>query len=189
MVVGSNDKSGVEHCLLLEPALGAPVLLPLLRQGRNGRQLLPLLYLASHHVLLHLEFEAAVVAQQARVLPALVASEHEGRIALNTYLFLLQGSAALELGRSLNRGGLTVLLLRPLQVASYQRLLLEELMRQGLRSSQSLLGVFLEESFEQAEPGDGQLVVLKLLKVYLAVLVLLEHLVKGLSREGRLSED
>jgi hypothetical protein len=41
----------------------------------------------------------------------LVASEHQRRVALNAHFLLLQGSAALELGRGFNRGRLTVLLL------------------------------------------------------------------------------
>jgi hypothetical protein len=62
-------------------------------------------------------------------------------------------------------------------------------MGKGLRGSQSLFGVFLKESFEQAEPGVGELVVLKQFKIYLAIFVLLEHLVESFAWEGRLCEN
>ena len=62
-------------------------------------------------------------------------------------------------------------------------------MRKGLRGSQPLLGIFLEESFEQAKPGGGELIVLKQLKVDLAVFVLFEHFVECLAWKGRLTQN
>ena len=84
---------------------------------------------AGHDVLLHLEFEAAVVAHQPLALPLLVFGEHERRVAL------LAEVALTVLGELLEH-----LVLR------------EEIVVEGLSGTDALGRLLLQQSLHQVQP-------------------------------------
>lgn len=115
---------------LLESALGA-LAFALLEVGRiDGGDLLSFLHSARQNGLLHLELQAAVIPQWC-CLAGRVFGEHERGVALDAGLFGGRaGHKHCEV--AFDSIGLLVLLLDLLEVARYQRLLLEELVPQRL---------------------------------------------------------
>ena len=84
---------------------------------------------AGHDVLLHLEFEAAVVAHQPLALPLLIFGEHERRVALLAELALTVFSELLE-----------------------HLVLREEIVIEGFSGTDALGRILLQQSLHQVQP-------------------------------------